>query len=160
MKTPEPGHVYAIAELLPHGPGFLLLDALLDYGADHASCTVHVTPRTRFFEAGRGVPAWVGVEYMAQAIGAYAGIVRLQSGLGVEIGLLLGTRRYRSAVPYFADGSTLVARAEQLVRDASGVAAFACTLSDGDRELARAEIKAYQPDDIHDYLQALTEDRA
>ncbi|WP_028081069.1 ApeP family dehydratase [Solimonas soli] len=160
MTTLALGRPYTIAELLPHGRGFTLLDSLLDYGEEHASCGVTIGAGVPFFEAGRGVPNWVGIEYMAQAIGAYAGIVRLQRGDAVEIGLLLGTRRYACERAYFAPGERLTVRAEQLVRDSSGVAAFACTLSGGGRELARAEIKAYQPDDLHDYLQALTESRA
>src|SRR3546814_11297231 len=66
-------------------PAFVLLDALHDYGDEHASCHVDITPQSLFFEASRGVPCWVGVEYMAQAIGAYAGIVRRQSGQPIEI---------------------------------------------------------------------------
>src|SRR3546814_3669781 len=84
---------------------------------------------------------------MAQAIGAYAGIVRRQSGQPIEIGLLLGTRRYHCALAYFAPGTQLTVRAEQLVHDAGGVAAFACSIHVAGRELARAEIKAFQPDD-------------
>lgn len=151
------GRSYPVAELLPHGPGFLLLDALHEYGVEHASCQVDITPQSLFFEAGRGVPGWVGIEYMAQTIGVYAGIVRRQAGLPIEIGLLLGTRRYECTPPYFAPGTQLIVRAGQLVRDASGVAAFACSIHSAGRELARAEIKAFQPDDIRDYLRGLTE---
>ncbi|WP_020647753.1 ApeP family dehydratase [Solimonas variicoloris] len=152
------GHAYTIAELLPHGPGFTLLDSLLDYGHEHASCSIDIGPQTPFFEAGRGVPNWVGIEYMAQAIGVYAGIVRRQAGQHIEIGLLLGTRRYRCEQAWFTPGSRLVVRADQLVRDAaSGVAAFRCQLHDGERELAQAEIKAFQPDNVRAYLQSLAE---
>ena len=38
--------------------------------------------------------AWVGLEYMAQAIGAYAGYTARLRGEPVRIGYLLGTRRY------------------------------------------------------------------
>src|SRR3546814_13023940 len=81
----KPGLRHSSAELLPHGPAFVLLDALHDYGDEHASGHVDITPQSLFFEASRGVPCWVGVEYMAQAIGAYAGIVRRQSGQPIEI---------------------------------------------------------------------------
>lgn len=152
----ELGIAYSIAALLPHGPGFLLLDALLEYGAEHASCLVEIGPQSLFFEEGHGVPGWVGIEYMAQAIGAYAGIVRTQAGLPIEIGLLLGTRRYACSRAMFAPGTRLTVRVEQLVRDGSGVAAFACTIHDGNEQLARAEIKAFQPDDVRGYLRQLT----
>lgn len=151
---------YTVAELLPHGPGFTLLDTLLDYGEEHASCGLTIGPGSLFFEEARGVPSWVGIEYMAQAIGVYAGLVRLQRGEPVEIGLLLGTRRYACTRPYFAEGERLTVRADQLVRDASGVAAFSCTLKSGDELLAKAEIKAFQPDDIHGYLRQLDQTSA
>lgn len=156
----QTGLSYSVAELLPHGPSFMLLDALHEYGAEHASCHVDITPQSLFFEAEHGVPGWVGVEYMAQTIGVYAGIVRKQGGLPIEIGLLLGTRRYHCTAAYFAPGAQLTVRAEQLVRDASGVAAFACSIHIAGHELARAEIKAFQPDDIRDYLRGLTESTA
>src|SRR3546814_6855481 len=50
----KPGLRYSIAELLPHGPAFVLLDALHDYGDEHASCHVDITPQSLFFEASRG----------------------------------------------------------------------------------------------------------
>src|SRR3546814_4006409 len=131
----KPGLRHSSAELLPHGPAFVLLDALHDYGDEHASGHVDITPQSLFFEASRGVPCWVGVEYMAQAIGAYAGIVRRQSGQPIEIGLLLGTRRYHCALAYFAPGTQLTVRAEQLVHDAGGVAAFACRSEEHTSEL-------------------------
>ncbi|MGH8445999.1 MAG: 3-hydroxylacyl-ACP dehydratase [Solimonas sp.] len=154
----ELGLAYSIAELLPHGAGFVLLDALLDYGAEHASALVTIGRQSLFFEEGRGVPGWVGIEYMAQTIGAYGGIVRLQAGQPVAIGLLLGTRRYHCDADYFSAGTRLTVRAEQLVRDTSGVVAFDCMVAAGGQVLAQAEIKAYQPDDIEGYLRSLKED--
>lgn len=151
----ETGISYRVADLLPHGPGFMLLDALHDYGDEHARCTVGIGAQTPFFLPGHGVPAWVGIEYMAQTIGVYAGITRLQRGLPIEIGLLLGTRRYEVSRDWFAPGTTLDVRAELLVRDGGGVAVFRCTLGDAEGLIASAEIKAFQPDHIDEYLQEM-----
>lgn len=153
--TLTPARLYAISELLPHGAGFRLLDTLLDYGQDHVRCRATITPRTPFFVADHGVPGWVGIEYMAQTIAAYSGIIRRQSARPVELGLLLGTRRYQCTLPYFLESMELTVSAEQLVRDASGIVVFRCSLRDGLSELASAEIKAFQPDDVHGYLHSL-----
>lgn len=145
------GLKYPIADLLAHGPSMLLLDELVEYGEEHATCALTVRPHSLFFEDG-GVPAWAGVEYMAQTIGAYAGIQRLQDGLPVQIGLLLGTRKYTCRLKQFPAGERLWVKAEQLMRDPSGVCAFACELGQGPDTWARAEIKAYQPHNIDEYL--------
>lgn len=146
---------YAISELLPHGAGFRLLDTLLDYGQDHVCCSATITPQAPFFVIERGVPGWVGIEYMAQAIAAYSGIMRRQSARPIELGLLLGTRRYHCSLPYFTDGTQLTVYAEQLVRDAAGIVVFRCSLRDQFAERANAEIKAFQPNDVHAYLRSL-----
>ena len=151
----ETGIAYRVAELLPHGPGFMLLDALCDYGDEHARCAVGIGAQTRFFMPGRGVPAWVGIEYMAQTIGVYAGITRVQRGLPIEIGLLLGTRRYEVDRDWFAPGASLDVRADLLVRDGGGVAVFRCTLGDASGLIASAEIKAFQPDRIDQHLEQM-----
>ena len=146
---------YSVAELLPHGPSMVLLDRLVDYGADFATCELTIGPSSRFFEAGLGVPGWIGIEYMAQTLCAYIGIVRKQAGKHIQIELLLGTRSYECARPYFATGTKLRIRAELLMHNPDGVCAFACEMRDGNDVVARSEIKAYAPDDIEDYLKGL-----
>ncbi len=146
---------YTPAQTLPHGPTMTLLDEVLDYDADSARCALTIRQASRFFEAGRGVPGWVGIEYMAQCVGVWAGIHRLQAGQPIVIGLLLGTRSYECSREVFAEGQRLIVRAELLVRDNEGVGVFACELGDGDTVWARADIKAFQPDDIENYLKML-----
>jgi predicted hotdog family 3-hydroxylacyl-ACP dehydratase len=82
----------------------------------------------------------------------------VRAGKPVQIGLLLGSRAYKSEVGWFKPGWTLGVRVTQLLKAADGVSAFACELSHGERLLARAEIKAYQPDDIEPYLSDLAEE--
>jgi predicted hotdog family 3-hydroxylacyl-ACP dehydratase len=89
------------------------------------------------------VPGHVGIEYMAQACGAYAGAHALDSGGPVKIGLLLGTRDYRVTVPCFRHGDHLHIAVELAFRD-DPVAAFDCTITVGDRRVAEAQLKVYQ----------------
>jgi predicted hotdog family 3-hydroxylacyl-ACP dehydratase len=140
------------ADLLAHGPGFVLLDRLSACDAQSARCDVEIRPGIPFYETDAGVPGWVGVEYMAQTIGVHAGWLRLQRGLGIVPGLLLGTRSYDCETGYFAHGTRLCVVVELLVTDASGIGVYRCTIDDGDTVCATADIKAFQPDDMHRFL--------
>lgn len=149
------GQSYPIAELLPHGADMVLLDHLRAYDEDSATCEVTIRPESPFSDGPSGVPGWVGIEYMAQTLCAYTGIVRRQAGRKIQIALLLGTRAYDCTRPYFAPGTTLRVHAELLMRSPDGVCAFACKIKDGAETVAQAEIKAYAPDDIEEYLKGL-----
>lgn len=147
--------IYSLAETLPHGAGFTLLDTIVEYGEDYAVCSVRVKPTSLFFEAGRGVPSWVAIEYMAQTIAVYGGITRLQRGKPVQIALLLGTQTMECRSTYFRAGEELTIRIHSLVLSATGVGVFRCELHDESGLQAKADIKAYQPEDISDYLEQL-----
>jgi predicted hotdog family 3-hydroxylacyl-ACP dehydratase len=148
------GRRYDIAQLLPHGASMRLLDALVEYGHEHIVCAVDVSEASAFFEPGHGVPWWVGVEYMAQTMGAYAGIMRLEAGRPIDLALLLGTRAFTCARPAFAAGTHLQVRATLLLEE-TGVFICRCELHDGDELLSRAEVKGFQPHDIQPYLESL-----
>jgi len=139
---------FEMTEVLPHEGRMLLLDAMLDAGAEHVTCGVTIRPDTMFCDGTNGVPAWVGLEYMAQAVSTYSGIGEARAGQRPSIGLLLGSRRYQAEVPYFPIGASLRVHADLLLRDEHDLVAFACTIADGDRVLARGDVKAYRPKDV------------
>ncbi len=138
---------YQPVEVLPHRGRMVLLDAIHDYGEDWLEADVGVRVDSGFAVAG-GVPAWVGVEYMAQAVCAWSGIGQLQGGAAPTPGLLLGARRYESQRPVFAPGSCLRVRAQLVWRDAHDLAAFDCAISENGASVARAQLKVYRPRDI------------
>lgn len=153
MKPP-----YRIAEVLPHAGRMMLLDELIDLGEDHITCAVYVREHTLFCDRVNGVPAWVGPEYMAQTMCAFSGVEEVRAGLAPSIGLLLGSRRYRSEVDWFDLGSDLIVRAELQLRDDNDLVAFDCTIHEGHRLLARADIKAYRPRDVLGVIQGARAD--
>ena len=153
----RPGLSYEVAATLPHGPGFVLLDRLIGYDEEAVVCEVTIRPQSRFCAPGGGVPAWVGVEYMAQAIGVHMGIRRLQRDLPVQVGLLLGARLYDCTLPDFPVGAVLRVRAAELMRDNDGVGVFACELHHQGARIATADIKAFDPDDMDVFLRKLDE---
>lgn len=148
------GHFYTLTQVLPHGPGMLLLDRVAGYDAESLTCEVTIRPESRFSD-GQSVPAWVGLEYMAQTLGAFTGIARLQRGRAVQVELLLGTRSFDCSTPAFAVGSKLTVRARLLFWDPDGVCAFACEIRQDGAVVATAEVKGFEPDDIEPFLQGL-----
>lgn len=132
-----------IGELLPHGPEMTLIDRLVDYSPQRSIATVTITRHSRFVAVPDGVPAWVGIEYMAQTIAAHAGCAARLRGEPPAIGFLLGTRAYRSEVGAFPLGSVLTISVEPLVTDEK-LAAFRCSIAT-ERVLATAVVNTYQP---------------
>ena len=139
-----------IGELLPHGPEMTLLDRLVEYTPQRSVATVTIRRDSRFAEPG-GVPAWVGIEYMAQTIAAHAGYEARLRGEPPAIGFLLGTRSYASEVGFFPVGTTLTISVEPVVTE-SRLGAFQCAIA-ADRVVAKAIVNTYQP--APDELKAL-----
>jgi predicted hotdog family 3-hydroxylacyl-ACP dehydratase len=151
MKLPE------IGTLVPHSGAMLLLDAVL--AADHETLSAQVAIRPdSMFVADGAVGAWVGVEYMAQAVAAHAGYCARLRGEPVRVGFLLGTRRYTCAVPAFAQGSVLRIHVQRALQGENGLGAFDCRIEDGEgAELASATITVFQPDNVEEFLQRSSE---
>ena len=103
------------AEFVLHREPMLLLDRLVDVGPEYAICEWQVCDKIRFFEAGLGVPAYVGVEYMAQCVAVHAGARARVQGLAPPLGFLLGTEVLVPSVaavlghPVIATGNVLAA---------------------------------------------------
>jgi predicted hotdog family 3-hydroxylacyl-ACP dehydratase len=135
---------HPIAALLPHAPPMVLLDELLLYDETAAMAATTIRPASLFREVD-GVPAHIGLEYMAQTCGAHAGALALQRGEEVKIGLLLGTRKYRAHVPYFRLGERLLIAVTAVYRDAE-IGAFDCRIEIAGAIAAEAQLTVYQPD--------------
>ena len=145
-----------IAALVPHAAPMLLLDRVISVDADKLCAQVAIGDDSLFLTGTEtGVGAWVGIEYMAQAIAAWAGYHAQQRGEAVRIGFLLGSRRYDASVPYFATGSTLHVEVEKLLQADNGLGSFACSIRDADsqQQLAQATISVFQPHDAREFLQ-------
>ena len=150
MQPLHTGQRYTPEQVLPHRHEMLLADEV-NYGVDYGQITLTVRSDSLLCEGECGVPAWVGIEYMAQAMGVFSGVERRQQGGEVQIGLLIGTRRYDSSVPYFPLGARLTTTA-RLAFHEEQMYVFNCEISDGQHVLAHGDIKAFRPDDIQEFL--------
>jgi predicted hotdog family 3-hydroxylacyl-ACP dehydratase len=136
---------YSIEELLIHRPPMLLLDDVIGYDEAGVLASVVISESSPLVTP-EGVPGHVAIEYMAQTCGAYAGAQALDAGTPVKIGLLLGTRLCRVLVPWFRVGDRLLVSASIVFHDEQ-LAAFDCKIEIGDRLVADAQLKVYQPED-------------
>jgi len=137
------GLPWRMAELLPHAGPAVLLDEVLASTETGLSAGVTIGPSCPFHQ-DNGVPAHVGIEYMAQACGAFSGIQALRGGAAPRMGFLLGTRHYRATRAWFADGERLVVAADLVYFDAE-VGMFDCLIRSGDAVIAKAQLIVAEP---------------
>ncbi|MYM63973.1 hotdog family protein [Pseudomaricurvus sp. HS19] len=149
---------YPIAEVVPHAATMSLLDAILDGGEDWLRARASIPADSPFAGPGSdSIPAWVGIEYMAQTIAAWAGVQARQRGEAVKIGFLVGTRRYEPDGPTLPLGSELEIYVHQQLAGENGLGAFECQLTatapDGQQYQARATLNVFQPDNVEVFLE-------
>ena len=132
----------AVAELIPHTGDMVLLDRVVDY--DDQGLTAELAVRgDGLLGDEQTVPAWAGIEYMAQTVAAYVGMKARQADEPIRMGFLLGTRRYNSNVAAFKVGSKLTIRVEKIIQD-DGLGVFECRIEGAGVEVT-ANLNVYQP---------------
>ncbi|GAB2502226.1 ApeP family dehydratase [Arenimonas alkanexedens] len=143
----------AIERLLPHRGGMLWIDRVLQVDAENvvAEATVR-DDHLLLGDSGDAVPAWVGIEYMAQAIAAWAGARALARDEAVKPGFLLGSRRYEAHWHQLPVGSLLRIEAHCELMGENGLGLFACRLLVGEAIVATASVSVFEPPDPDAYL--------
>jgi predicted hotdog family 3-hydroxylacyl-ACP dehydratase len=145
-----------IRSLVPHAGPMVLLDRVISVGEDSLLAEVRIRSDSLFCNAD-GVGAWVGIEYMAQAIGAWAGYTAQLRGEPVKLGFLLGTRRYECSRPIFVLGSVLGVHIQRVFQDENGLGSFECYIDDEEGRIATAAVSVFQPPNVNDFLQRSSE---
>lgn len=147
-------HLPAIEDLIPHRGTMLLLDNVLNF--ENESTTAEYVPCADAWYADElgDMPAWIGIELMAQTVAAHIGLLNRSRGAPIKQGVLLGTRRYISTRSAFASGELLRIVAKMIYRDTSGLAAYECRIAAGGNEIASATLKVFEPGDFQSFLQA------
>ena len=131
-----------VAAVIPHSGNMVLLNRVVV--CDDNSLSAELVVRDDgLLGSDESVPAWAGIEYMAQAIAAYAGIMAKRAGEPIRLGFLLGTRRYNSNVAEFKVGSTLTVHVKKIIQN-DNLGAFECMIQGVDVDV-RANLNVYQP---------------
>ena len=134
-----------IEQLLPHDRPMILIDRALDIQQDTIHCQVDIGPNNPFFNAdSQSIPAYVGIEFMAQSVAAWSGYHALQQGQEPPIGFLLGSRRYTAQLDAFSQGQQLAIYAEKMMED-NGMAVFAARIELAKQLVASCQLNVYVP---------------
>ncbi len=140
-----------IRSLIPQSGAMVLLDRVIAVDEESLCAEVHIRPDSLFCAAS-GVGAWVGLEYMAQTIAAFAGYTAYLRGEAVKPGFLLGARRYECTLPMFSPGSLLRVHVRRELQSENGLASFQCSIEQGQEEVAAARLTVFQPADAADFV--------
>ena len=144
MNDAWPPH--AMDAWVPHRGAMSLLDAV--ERCDDLAIVARVrVPAAGPFNGTDGVPAWVGIEYMAQAIAAWSGARARAGGGSPRIGYLLGSRRYEAALPAFEVGAELRVFAQCELMGDNGLGLFDCRIERDGRVLASGRLSVFEPQD-------------
>ena len=145
-------HYPPIEQLLPHRPPMILIDRMVDATETGSTCEVTIEPQTLFLEPA-GVPAFVGLEYMAQAVAAYGGYRSYLAGEPVAVGFLLGTPQLQTSCQFFDIRQTLRIQVTHVWGE-NELMQFHCTIQDAStgKLLQQAELNVFKPKDLQSYL--------
>ncbi|MDK9739215.1 hotdog family protein [Vibrio sp. D404a] len=135
----------SIDQLLPHDDPMILIDRAIKVEEQAIHCQVDIGDHHLFYNSeSQSMPAYVGIEFMAQSVAAWSGYHALDKGEQPPIGFLLGSRRYTSLCDQFIKGQTLDIYAEQLMED-SGMAVFTARVEHQGEVVAKCQLNVYVP---------------
>lgn len=145
-----PNNLPPVSSLVSQRSTMLLLDTVVQLDDDKIVARLTVRADGLFDAYGK-VSAWVGLEYMAQAMSALNGHSLLQQGKAVRLGFLAGTRDFVAFVSSFNCGDVLHVRAVRDLQTDEGLGSFSCQVEswqDNTRTvLCQARVNAYAPED-------------
>ncbi len=146
MSTPDlPG----VAEIVPHAGEMVLLARVVSHAGDETVCAAQIGDDVLLATPEGDVPAWMGLEYMAQCIAAHAGLVGRASGEPPRVGFLLGARLVTFHARCYRRGQRLAVRAHRLWGGPRGMVAFDCDVTDAETGtvLAEGRLNCFMPGD-------------
>ena len=142
-----------VEQILPHRGTMLLIDAILAFDDESLTAQAHVQGDAWYADADGAMPAWIGIELMAQAIAAHVGLFEMRAGNPMRPGVLLGSQRYEAHLPAFARDALLRIEVKELLRGDEGHGAYECVIRHADVVAAQAVIKVFRPRDFQSFIE-------
>lgn len=139
-----------IRDVLPHSGEMVLLDEIASQHERGMVALTTIRESSPFFRAATdplmggvaGVPTWVGLEYMAQAVAAWSGLRARAKGERPPSGFLLGSKKFQAKKAVFPLAHQL--RIEVTLQDTHGsLALFDCIIQADDVEV-EAVLSVYE----------------
>lgn len=147
---------YSVLDVIPHDEPMSLLDDIVSYQEECLQARLRIRSDSQFC-GDKGVPAYVGIEYMGQAIAAFAGTDARMRDMPITVGFLVGARKYNSNCSVFEVGSTLDVTVERITDAGDGLSVFACAIQGRtpSNELIElsANLNVFVPDDVEEYFE-------
>ncbi len=141
-----------LSKILPHDKPMILIDDILeiDMKNQFVKTSVKIHENKIFFDKEiNGMSPLAGIEFMAQTIGCYA---YYKAGQTIpKIGFLLGTRLYENSLEKFENGKTYTITAKELYGD-DELVSFECLIYNDNKEVAKATVNAFQPQNAEEYI--------
>lgn len=138
---------HEIHQYIPHREKMVLIDKIVDKSRE--SFTVEVnTSENSLLATFEGIPAFCGIEYMAQSIAAFNKVYAMsgEQSEAPRIGFIIAIRKFESAMKLFPLDKKLLVKVEPiLVVNNSG--SFNASIEMDSHIIASAKITAYEPSD-------------
>lgn len=142
---------WPLAELVPHAGDMILIEQILAFDDEEIHTRLTVRPDGLFSRPDGSLPAWVGIELMAQSVAAFAGCRARKRGEDVELGFLLGSRKFECNVESFPAGTELTIHGTRSLEDDNGMGVFECHINAPGIH-ASARLNVYRPPRAAEYL--------
>lgn len=145
-----------ISDVLLHSGNMRLLDRAVCFDAESALAEYTPNADAWYADSEGNMPAWIGIELMAQAISLHAGLLKQGDSTPPKHGALLGTRSYTASTSAFSADMPLMILVKLAYRDTSGLGAYDCIIyasPNHDNILAKASLKVFEPDNFQQFLQ-------
>ncbi|WP_121307328.1 hotdog family protein [Paraburkholderia sp. BL17N1] len=142
-----------IEAIIPHRGTMLLIDSVDTFSEETLTARATVRADAWYADADGAMPAWIGIELMAQAIAAHVALLAMRVGGRARPGVLLGSRSYKALQPSFEGGAQLSVHVVELLRSEEGHGAYECMIRHGDAVCAEAVIKVFQPRDFQSFIE-------
>jgi len=130
----------------------LMLDRVEAYDEQSVSASYLIPDAAWYMETDGTMPAWVGLELMAQAVAAHCTLVSGAPGAKPKMGVLLGTRAYECRGSRFASHEVLNVTARIAYVESGGLGAYDCAIERGEEVLATATLKVFEPSDFDAFI--------
>lgn len=137
-----------ISELVMHAKPMLLIDRAVSADETSMTAEVDILSNSMFCVPNKGVPGYVGIEYIAQTVAAYSGwrAKKANPEATPRLGYLLGSRKVTLSREWFPLGRTLSVYVSNIFEDGE-MGVFDGEIRLGEERLVAARINVYQPKD-------------
>lgn len=136
-------------DYLFHRSPMLLIERIHDISAESVCCSTDLdSPLLQPFSVDHQLPAYFGIELMAQTVGVWAGHQDLQAGRDkAQGGLILSVRSYQPAHPSFQVAPGPLNITMQMLMQNDNFASFEGSIQHGGQTLATGRLSLCQLND-------------